>query len=94
MRPPSHREQIHSRGCWNCLYSHIPEYKDHLLCFHGDSYFARPSCVRDYWSQVELDGRDLCCVEGEDFDKVWGGRVVNPDDVCDEWEAAKAAGGV
>lgn len=84
-RPESHQEQLPVSRCGNCVHGHVPEYKYHRLCFYGDNYTASRSHLREYWSEVVLDGRDLCCVEGQDFDEVWAGRVVEDTDVCDFW---------
>lgn len=56
------------------------------MCFHGDNYVAHRSNLYSWASEVTLEGEDVTIMDGDEFDKVWGGRVVDPDDVCDEWE--------
>ncbi|HUE70857.1 MAG TPA: hypothetical protein VMP01_08200 [Pirellulaceae bacterium] len=57
--------------------------RQHLLCFHADNVATRKW---DYGTDVILDGQDVDLIEGEDFDDVWARRVVDPSDVCDQWE--------
>lgn len=92
MRPNTHREQVPAKRCGNCRHSAVPDFKDHLLCFHGDPvrYVRLAGCTA---IDVYLDGKCVGTMDGDQYDKVWGGRVVDPTDVCDEWEA-DAAGGV
>lgn len=84
MRPESHRSQEHVKRCGNCVYSAWPECKDHLLCFHGDKLELGTSSY-SYQNHVVLDGKDVGFMEGDEYDKVWGGRVVEDDDICNEW---------
>lgn len=86
MRPPSHRFQVPEKGCHNCRHAHVVEFKGDLLCFHGDNARSIPSNIREGWSTVTLDGRHVGDLEGDEWSKVWGGRVVESFDVCDEWE--------
>lgn len=85
-RPISHRSQEHPRRCGNCRHCHMPTFQVHWMCFCGDNYVARRSPVYSWQSDVVLDGEDVSLLQGDEFDKVWGGRVVDPDDICDEWE--------
>lgn len=85
-RPSTHRNQDPPRRCGNCIYALYPEHKDDLLCFHGDSVTRRPSCLRGHWVDIELaDGRAVGLLDGDEYDQVWGGRVVDESDICDEW---------
>lgn len=86
MRPTSHRDQIPEQGCHNCRHSHVVEFKGDLLCFHGDDIVATPSPCRDGWTDVELDGECVGIMDGDEWSKVWAGRVIDGTDVCDEWE--------
>lgn len=90
-RPASHREQTPPRRCGNCRFSAVPEYKNHLLCFFGDKVEFLPSYQPDK-PEVRLDGEHVGLLEGDEYSKVWGGRVVEYDEVCDEW-APETKGG-
>jgi hypothetical protein len=83
MRPVSHRTQDPEHGCFDCKHSAKPEYKDHLLCFFGDDVIINKS---QYITSVEFNGNDVSLMDGDEYDEVWGGRVVTPTDTCDEWE--------
>jgi hypothetical protein len=84
-RPASHREQIPERRCGNCRFSAVPEYKDHLLCFFGDKVEIIPG-LNPHKPTVLLDGEDVGLMEGDEYSEVWGGRVVEFSEVCDEWQ--------
>lgn len=92
MRPSSHREQSHDRCCGTCRHSAVPEYKDHLLCFHGDDVVFRGPGLRAGTVDVILNDDSVGLMEGDEYDHVWGGRVVDTDDVCDEWEQEQKGG--
>lgn len=93
VRPTSHREQQFDRCCGNCKHCHVVEFKGDPLCFHGDDATIRPSTLRDYWSEVEMEGRSVGLMEGEEYSEVWGGRVVEAAcDVCDSWEPIEPTG--
>lgn len=93
MRPSTHRNQEFAKRCGNCKHCHVVEFKDDSLCFYGDNAKIIPSDLRDYWSEVELDGLDVGIMEGEEYSEVWAGRVVSDwCDVCDSWEPAKTPG--
>lgn len=91
MRPASHREQIPEQRCGNCKFAHLVAYKLDLLCFHGDNievtgevgYPVEAECI-------DLDGNSVDLMDGEEYSKVWAGRVVNDSDVCDLWGACSA----
>lgn len=92
MRPASHREQQHLRSCANCWHSRLVAYKLQLLCFHGDSIkilgqSEYPVAADD----VSLDGKEVGLMEGDEYDKVWAERVVDQEDVCDEWTTTPVA---
>jgi hypothetical protein len=82
VRPSSHREQIPEQRCGNCRLAHLVR-REHLLCFHGDNVSTRKW---DYGTDVILNSQDVDLLEGDEFDELWAGRVVEPSDVCDEWE--------
>lgn len=65
MRPATHSEQEHPKRCGNCKHCHVVEFKGDPLCFHGDDAKIVQSNLRDYWSEVELDGRSVGLMEGE-----------------------------
>lgn len=84
-RPASHREQCHDRCCGNCVFAHWIAYKPHLLCFHGD-YIEEIGHDSHGDECILMDGDEVGMLEGDEYDRVWGGRSVDPDDVCNEWE--------
>jgi hypothetical protein len=84
-RPASHREQIPKRRCGNCRHGHLVEFKEDLLCFHGDQIVVLPG-LSDEDSEVWLSGESVSLLDGDEYDAVWGGRVVDATDICDAWE--------
>ena len=88
MRPASHRDQPHNKCCGNCRHSHLVAYKIDLLCFYGDKIKVTGQSgypvTADY---VILNRDEVGMMEGDEYSKVWGGRIIDSDDVCDEWEA-------
>lgn len=85
MRPQSHREQIPEKRCGNCKHGLVPEFRDNLLCFHGDKIETKPGLSAGT-TEVWLNGEDVGTMDGDEYDQVWAGRLVDWDDVCDEWE--------
>ncbi len=89
MRPESHREQQHEKSCGNCRHSRLVAYKLDLLCFYGDSIEIRGQSnypvTADY---VALNGEEVGLMEGDQYDNVWAGRIIDPSDACDLWEPA------
>ena len=86
MRPASHRHQDPTHGCFDCKYGIIPEYKyDDLLCFFGDDISTEGECYELGHVSVQINGDFVGLLEGDAYDSVWGGRVVDPSDTCDEW---------
>ena len=85
-RPISHRELNIKECCGTCKHSAVPEYKDDLLCFCGDSIDRAEPCVHEGTIDVRINGNSVGLMDGDSYDHVWGGRVVNSTDVCDEWE--------
>lgn len=89
-RPSSHRAQPHERCCGNCRFAKLVAYKHDLLCFHGDviqiygqSHYPVDS---DHVWMVETQ-EDVGMIEGDAYSKVWAERIVDSDDVCDEWDS-------
>jgi len=84
MRPESHRTP--EQGCGTCKFSRLVATKLDLLCFHGDNIegvgISRYPVESEY---VELDGIDVCSLDGDGYDRVWAGRVVDPCDICDAY---------
>ncbi len=80
MWPSTHREQIPDQRCGNCRMPQLVG-RQHLLCFHGDNVTTRKW---DYGTDVILDDQDVDLIE--DFGEVWASRVVEPTDVCDQWQ--------
>ena len=88
MRPATHREQIPDKRCGNCRFAHIVSGKLDLLCFKGDQIEVTGKSgypIDSDW--IDLNGEDVGCLEGDAYSDVWGGRVVDGTDVCDEWES-------
>ena len=85
-RPASHASQPHPKSCSNCALSHLVANKLDLLCFHGDNIevtgHSNYPVTSDY---VVMDGEEVGLLEGDEYDRIWSDRIVNPDDVCDEW---------
>ena len=86
-RPPSYKEQPHERCCGNCRFAHLVAYKLDLLCFHGDNVEvtgqSKYPVNADY---VLLDGEEVGLMEGDEYSRVWAGRIVESDDICDDWK--------
>jgi len=38
---------------------------------------------------IELDGTEIANLNGDEYDKVWADRSVDPDATCQEWEASE-----
>lgn len=94
-RPASHRDLRFEKRCANCRFSHWLDYKDDLLCFHGDTVVAElterdtgKSAIKSKrLMRVLFDGKSVGRMQGDEYDKVWGSRVVDPElEVCDEWQ--------
>lgn len=86
-RPDSHRSQFHSQCCGNCAFSHLVAYKRDLLCFRGDMIQVTGKSEYPVTAEyVILAGEEVGMMEGDEYSKVWGERVVDSDDVCDHWE--------
>lgn len=84
-RPSTHIEAIPEDRCENCKFSALVAYKRDLLCFHGDK--AEVTGVLESGECfVELEGRDVSDLEGDEYDRVWAGRAVSDTDSCAEWE--------
>lgn len=89
MRPDSHKEQIPEKLCENCKFCHEPNYKNDLLCFFGDNIKINKWHFKDsetIYTDIELNGEDVGFMEGDEYSKIWGGRVVDYTDICDEWQ--------
>lgn len=90
MRPASHKDEPPEKRCGNCIFSRYLAIKEHLLCFHGDSIVdTGKSNYPVNASYVELNGEDVNFMEGDQYDRVWAGRVVDSSDVCEEWMEEK-----
>jgi len=89
-RPASHRNQPHEKRCKNCKFAHLVAYKLDLLCFHGDDIRVSGQSQYPVTSDfVHMNGEEVGMMEGSEYDKVWCERIVDPDDVCDEWKPEK-----
>ncbi len=80
-RPESHREQRFEKCCESCKHSNSVKYRDDTLCCYGDKVAKTP------YGDWYLNGLDIVALDGDEYDKAWGGRVVHPDDICDCWES-------
>lgn len=86
-RPETHRQQAHERCCGNCKHCHLVAYKLDLMCFHGDSIEVEGESKYPVSANyVFLDGQEVGLLDGDEYDKVWCGRIIDHDDVCDQWE--------
>jgi hypothetical protein len=88
MRPTSYRYQIPAKCCGNCKYSATPEYKDDLLCIYGDT-LIKCNLLDDGKYDLEIGSQTIGLMDGDEYDKIWGGRVVDFNDICDEWESVE-----
>lgn len=92
-RPASHYENLPARRCGSCRHSAYVEFKRDTLCFFGDNVRIGKGC--DYPTpadSVELDGRDVGSMDGEEYSEVWAGRIVHPNlGTCDEWSLRSEA---
>lgn len=89
MRPTTHRGQLPAHGCFDCTHSRLLQYKQDLLCFHGDRIVTTPGILRDEVGVVLFDGQKSVQVEladGDEYDRVWGGRIVDEYDICEEYK--------
>jgi hypothetical protein len=85
-RPPSHRDQPHERCCGNCRFAYLIAYKLDLLCFHSDDIHVLGNSQYPVASvYLNLKGDAVSLMEGDEYDKVWAGRIVDQHEVCDEW---------
>jgi hypothetical protein len=89
VRPATHKHQQFQKCCATCKHSRVVAYKLDLLCFFGEadisihgseSYPVEADCVFLGQDEVGL-------MEGDQYDRVWADRVVDPDDICDQWES-------
>lgn len=86
-RPSSHRDQRHARCCGNCAFAHLVAYKLDLLCFHGDNILVFGTSEHPVTAEyIQMNGEEVGMMEGDEYDRVWAGRRVDSDDVCDEWK--------
>ena len=71
MRPQSHREQIPEKRCGNCKHGLVPEFRDNLLCFHGDKIETKPGLsagTTEVWQlteNLEESGKSYCNPTGK-----------------------------
>lgn len=87
-RPESHRSLLDQPNCSNCRHSNLIAYKQHLLCFHGD--IIEVTGHSEYpvkADHIELDGSEISLLDGDEYDRIWAGRVVDCTEVCDEWQS-------
>ena len=90
-RPASHHEQpMPAQCCGNCTHAHVIQFKRDLLCFKGDRIEVQPGYNNDEDDVtliVGLHRQDVSLLDGEEYSEVWGRRIVDPSDACDEWQA-------
>ena len=86
-RPASYDDSLPINRCGTCLHCHYVAYHGHLLCFYGDTILARRE-GQGTWDRsfIEMNGDSVELLEGDAYDKVWCGRIVDNGDTCDEWE--------
>ncbi len=86
MRPDSYDDRPPINRCGTCEHCHYVRYHTQLLCFHGDVIVARRDGKGEWQkSDVEFAGESVELLGGEEFSKLWAGRVVGSDATCDEW---------
>ena len=82
-RPASYDDTPPTQRCGNCRFSRLIEYKRDLLCFFGDEIETRPGV--NGTDDVTFNGEIVGILDGDEYDKIWGGRVVDSDCRCNEW---------
>lgn len=96
-RPDSYNVPIPAKSCANCRFSRLVAYKLDLLCFHGDEIEVVGKCEYPVNADYVLlkDGKHAMAavglMDGDEYDKVWGGRIVDCDGVCSEWKSKAIA---
>ena len=91
-RPLSHRDQVPLRRCGNCKFANLVAYKLDLLCFHGDGAVVTGKSNYPVDADfVEIGGEEVGLLDGDEYDRIWSQRIVDSDDVCDEWQESIAA---
>lgn len=84
MRPKSYREQNPEKCCANCYFAKLIPTKDDMLCFYGDKIEIEESIFFGSGEYIILDGVDISLLTDEEYATVWGGRVVDRENICDE----------
>lgn len=86
MRPKTYND-TGERSCSNCRHSHLVSYKLDLLCFHGDEIevtgHQEYPVIADH---IQMAGEEVGMLEGDAYDKVWAGRIVDGGAICNQWE--------
>ena len=91
MRPESHRLNLPLRRCATCVHAAWLAWKRDWLCLHGDNS-TRSQYGISGQEFVEIDGAELNGMDGEEYSRYWGGRVVDPEvEVCDEWTGGESS---
>lgn len=36
-----------------------------------------------------MNGEEVGMMDGDEYSDVWGGRVIDSDDICDEWKGGE-----
>jgi len=72
------------------VFARLVAHKLDLLCFHGDviqiygqSHY--PVAADHVW--LAANQEEVGMMEGDEYSKVWAERIVDSDDVCDEWKS-------
>lgn len=87
-KPPSHREQIPERRCANCRHSVVEVRYRNLYCMHGENWqIIGTSGYPTAAKYIAIEGEDIAYLEGAAHAKIWARCNVDPEDICDEWEA-------
>jgi len=87
MRPATYNDTAPERCCSNCRHAHLIAVKLDLLCFHGDT--IEVTGHQEYpvrADHIDMGGEEVGMLEGDAYSKVWAGRIIDSDAICDQWE--------
>jgi hypothetical protein len=87
-KPPSHSEQLPKQMCGNCRHSVVEaRYRD-LFCMRNEKWQVTGNSKYPVTATyIAVDGEEITCMEGDQYNKVWARCVVDYTDICDEWES-------
>lgn len=72
MKPSTYVEQEHAQSCHTCRYAGWQCNIEGMMCYHGDT------------ADAVNDSRLL---DGDELDKLWVARHVDPEGLCENWKS-------